>query len=93
MELNVPIALSDKFVEQVAAVVTKQVEVRMGLLTRTIELSPYPNKSEIKKVLEIGDTKLNGWIKQGLKIQPWSEKDIRIERGELQRFLKETFEV
>ncbi|EMC2389032.1 hypothetical protein VB886_001620, partial [Enterococcus faecalis] len=51
------------------------------------------NKSQVRKILEIGDEKLNNWISKGLKIQQWSNQDIRIERSELQRFLKETFEI
>ncbi|HDT8053751.1 TPA: hypothetical protein RD666_002775, partial [Enterococcus faecalis] len=62
-------------------------------LSKTIELPPYPNKSQVRKILEIGDEKLNNWISKGLKIQQWSNQDIRIERSELQRFLKETFEI
>lgn len=92
-QINVPIQLPDNFADQVAAVVIQQIEKRLDFLLKTTELGPYPNKTEIKKVLGIGDDKLSGWIANGLKIQPWSEKDIRVERGELQRFLKENFEI
>ena len=66
---------------------------RLNLLTKVIELPPYPNKTQVRKILEIGDEKLSSWISRGLKVQHWSGQDIRIERSELQRFLKETFEI
>lgn len=93
MEIKVPIQLSTEFADEIAAIVIKHVEYRLSVLSKSIELPPYPNKSEVKRLLSIGDDKLSRWISLGLKVQIWSEKDIRIERSELQRFLKENFEV
>ncbi|OJG60399.1 hypothetical protein RV08_GL000580 [Enterococcus mundtii] len=61
-------------------------------MNKSSELPPYPNKTQVKQVLGIGDRKLDSWIANGLRIQIWSKQDIRIDRNELQRFLKENFE-
>lgn len=94
MQINIPDEVVQKeLAENITAIVLKQIDERLKLLTKTVELPPYPNKSQVKKILEIGDGKLSSWLSKGLKIQPWSTQDIRIERSELQRFLKETFEI
>ena len=95
MELNVPIQIPENFADQVASIVAKQIEIRLDLLTRTIELPLYANRSEVKKILRIGDARLNDWIALGLKVQYWGDglQDVRYERSEIQRFLKGKFEV
>ncbi|WP_338376628.1 hypothetical protein [Enterococcus faecium] len=77
---------------QITNAVLNSLDERLHLMNKSVELPPYPNKSEVKKVLGIGDDKLTHWISLGLKTQQWSKLDIRIERSELQRFLKENFE-
>lgn len=91
--LNVPIELPVEFVNQVSAALIKHFEKRLKYLERSYDLPPYPNKSEVREILKIGDDKLNRWILDGLKIQQWSKQDIRIERSELQQFLRENFEI
>ncbi|EMW5616431.1 hypothetical protein ACM664_02865 [Enterococcus faecalis] len=94
MQLNIPDeVIQNELADNITCIVLKEIEKRLNLLTNTIELPPYPNKSQVKKILEIGDEKLSSWISKGLKVQQWSGQDIRIERSELQRFLKETFEI
>ncbi|MFG5450761.1 hypothetical protein ACFJZD_14740 [Enterococcus faecalis] len=94
MQLNIPDeVIQNELADNITCIVLKEIEKRLNLLTNTIELPPYPNKSQVKKILEIGDEKLSSWISKGLKVQQWSGHDIRIERSELQRFLKETFEI
>ncbi|NRC76805.1 hypothetical protein HR108_03460 [Enterococcus faecalis] len=94
MQLNIPDEMvQSELANNITFIVLKEIENRLNLLTKTIELPPYPNKTEVRKILENGDGKLSSWISQGLKVQHWSGQDIRIERSELQRFLKETFEI
>lgn len=94
MQLNIPDeVIQDELANNITFVVLKEVEKRLNLFTKVIELPPYPNKTQVRKILEIGDEKLSSWISRGLKVQHWSGQDIRIERSELQRFLKETFEI
>lgn len=94
MQLNIPDEMvQSELANNITFIVLKEIENRLNLLTKTIELPPYPNKTQVRKILEIGDGKLSSWISQGLKVQHWSGQDIRIERSEVQRFLKETFEI
>ena len=55
-------------------------------------LDALDERLKVMNILGIGDDKLTHWINLGLKTQQWSKLDIRIERSELQRFLKENFE-
>lgn len=94
MELHIPDELMQKQIAfAIVTIATAEIEKRMKLITKISELPPYPNKTQVRKILEIGDEKLSSWISRGLKVQHWSGQDIRIERSELQRFLKETFEI
>lgn len=93
MQINVPDNLIvTELTNQIINTVLRSLDERLKLLNQSMELPPYPNKSEVKKILAIGDDKLSNWIALGLKTQQWSRLDIRIERDELQRFLKENFE-
>lgn len=90
----IPVEVSaDSFMEQLLSVATKEFEKRMKLSTEAYELSPYPTQNEIKEKLHIGADKLAEWYAMGLKKQIWSGRQIRVEREELQRFLRENFEV
>jgi hypothetical protein len=94
MELHIPNELlQEQIAFTIVTIATTEIEKRMKLLTQTMELPPYGNKETIKRILGIGDKKLNKWISMGLKIQVWSPQDIRIERESLQQFLSENFEV
>ncbi|MGY3748103.1 hypothetical protein ACWN8P_12665 [Vagococcus salmoninarum] len=89
MQITIPDNVIEKeLAEKLVFIVLKEVDSRLKLLNQTVELPPYPNKSQVKEVLGIGDDKLSDWLARGLKCQIWSKQDIRIERGELQEFLK-----
>ncbi len=88
MNIQIPEELiSSQLSEQIVTIVLKEIDKRLELLTRTIELPPYPNRREVKDVLRIGDERLDGWISEGLQIQVWG-KDHRIEREVLKEFLR-----
>ncbi|HAQ7574105.1 hypothetical protein ACFDCH_09770 [Enterococcus lactis] len=93
MQITIPDNLVvSELTTQITNAVLNSLDERLRLMNKSVELPPYPNKSEVKKILGIGDDKLTHWINLGLKTQQWSKLDIRIERSELQRFLKENFE-
>ena len=93
MQITIPDNLVvSELTAQITNAVLNSLDERLRLMNKLVELPPYPNKSEVKKVLGIGDDKLKHWINLVLKTQQWSKLDIRIERSELQRFLKENFE-
>lgn len=94
MQLTIPDeAIGSQFVDQIVSVVLNYVEKRLKFLNKVQDLPEYPRKGEVKSKLGIGAEKLDEWISMGLKVQQWSTNDIRIERQELQRFLKENFEI
>lgn len=94
MQLNIPDELiQNELLEQIVSIALKEFEKRLEMDTCLTELPPYPNKSQVKEVLKIGDEKLSKWIGNGLKTQEWSSHDVRIERSELQKFLRENFEI
>ncbi|AUB51998.1 hypothetical protein EM4838_02955 [Enterococcus mundtii] len=93
MQINIPDqVIIPELVNQIVSSVLNSLESKISLLNKSSELPPYPNKTQVKQVLGIGDRKLDSWIANGLRIQIWSKQDIRIDRNELQRFLKENFE-
>ncbi|MHC5226922.1 hypothetical protein ACYSNW_01445 [Enterococcus sp. LJL99] len=94
MQLTIPDeVIHTELVNQLVSTVISEVEKRLKLVNKSMELGPYPNKSEIRSILGIGNDKLNDWEAKGLKFQHWSKQDIRVDREELQRFLKNTFEI
>lgn len=84
MQLSIP---DEIIVEQLTAkivdVVLERIEERLKLLNKATELPPYPNKSEVKSILGIGDDKLNEWISDGLPVILWSKKEIKIDREDI----------
>lgn len=93
MNIQIPEELiSSQLSEQIITIVLKEIDKRLELLTRTIELPPYPNKSQVKSILKIGDEKLDSWIVEGLPVQIWG-KEHRIERECLKEFLRSTKQV
>lgn len=94
MILEIPEELiKDQLANQIVSIVLREVDKRLDMISKVNDLPPYPNKSQVKKVLVIGNDKLETWISEGLKVQIWSNKDHRIERDELKRFLSENKEI
>lgn len=89
MKFEVPDELiAEQLSDQIISIVVKEIDKRLSLITKTNELPPYPNKSQVKRILVIGTDKLESWISEGLEVQIWSNKDHRIEREALQEFLR-----
>ncbi len=55
MELHIPDELMQKQIALSIVTIATEIEKRMKLLTKTLELPPYGNKETIKQVLGIGD--------------------------------------
>lgn len=71
---------------------TKQVEY-MNMLVKVGDLKPYEQQEDLKKKLGISQRTLNKWVSMGLEKQIWSSRNIRYEREELRKFLKNNFSV
>lgn len=71
---------------------TKQTEY-MEMLVKVEDLKPYERQEDLKKKLGISQETLNKWVAMGLEKQIWSDRNIRYEREELRKFLKNNFAV
>ncbi|EOH66051.1 MULTISPECIES: hypothetical protein [Enterococcus] len=84
MQLTVPDEVIEKqIIPQFVQIAVLEFEKRMKLLTKTMELPPYPNKSEVKNILGMGDDMLKEWIADGLPVIPWSKKEDRFDRDDI----------
>ncbi len=88
MELHIPDELIQKQIAfAIVTIATAEIEKRMKLLTKTLELPPYPNKSEVKTILGMGDELLKEWIAEGLPVIPWSKKEDRFDREDIKNHI------
>ncbi|MBO1298958.1 MULTISPECIES: hypothetical protein [Enterococcus] len=84
MQLTIPDEVIEKqIIPQFVQIAVLEFEKRMKLLTKTTELPPYPNKSEVKNILGMGDDMLKEWIADGLPVIPWSKKEDRFDRDDI----------
>ncbi|BBM14670.1 hypothetical protein ABVF54_15090 [Enterococcus mundtii] len=84
MQLTIPDEVIEKqIMPQFVQIAVLEFEKRMKLLTKTMELPPYPNKSEVKIILGMGDDMLKEWIADGLPVIPWSKKEDRFDRDDI----------
>lgn len=84
MQLTIPDEVIEKqIMPQFVQIAVLEFEKRMKLLTKTMELPPYPNKSEVKNILGMGDDMLKEWIANGLPVIPWSKKEDRFDRDDI----------
>lgn len=84
MQLTIPDEVIEKqIIPQFVQIAVLEFEKRMKLLTKTMELPPYPNKSEVKNILGMGDDMLKEWIADGLPVIPWSKKEDRFDRDDI----------
>lgn len=88
MQLNIPDEIiQTELAKNITSLVLVEIEKRLKLLTKAVELPPYPNKSEVKSILGIGDDRLKEWISNGLPIVPWSGKEDRIDRDDIREYI------
>lgn len=81
------LVLSDEtiehIIEQVSQNVMNQFEERLNLVSRILDLPVTPNKSEIRKILRIGDSQLKFLMANGAAPMVWGGNTVRIERADL----------
>lgn len=88
MQLNIPDEIiQTELAKNITSLVLVEVEKRLKLLTKTVELPPYPSKREVKSILGIGDEMLKEWISNGLAVIPWSKKEDRIDRDDIREYI------
>lgn len=84
--INTPLEIPDSFIEQLSAVIIQQVKKDMDLQAKSNELPPYPTRTQIRKILEIGDDRISKWIAEGLPQIPFG-KETRFDRDDIKQFL------
>ncbi|MGH2242674.1 hypothetical protein ACQ1ZO_16485, partial [Enterococcus faecalis] len=66
MQLHIPDEIvQNELANNFTFIVLKEIENGLNLFTKTIELPPYANKSQVRNMLEIGDGKLYNSISKG----------------------------
>lgn len=88
MEVMLPIQLPDSFKDELKEDIKN---LALNVFSQTAQgledLPPYAKKAEVKKILHIGEDKLNQWFKEGLRLVKFSSNDYRIDKEELKTFL------
>lgn len=98
MILEIPDEIITKqLAKEVISITLNEIEKRMSLMTKTLELPPYATQNELMEILGVGNKKIKYWIDSGLTYQDWSRADseltqFRFEREKVQEFLR-TLEV
>lgn len=84
MQLSIPDELIvEQLADQVINLILSRLDERLKLLNKAEELPAYPNKSEVKSILGMGDEMLKDWIADGLPVIPWSKKEDRFDRDDI----------
>lgn len=86
MKVEVPVEFDDVLVELIIEKILQMLQESQDRDHESNELPPYPNRKQIKRVLRIGDKRLNDWIAKGLKVIPFG-KEMRFDREDVQEFL------
>ncbi|MBO1142360.1 helix-turn-helix domain-containing protein [Enterococcus avium] len=88
MTVQIPIELDKEFIESVVQLVLENLNELPTETEPVNELPPYPTRKQVKKILHIGDHRLNHWIAHGLKVIPFG-KETRFDREDIKNFLNQ----
>ncbi|EGO5828681.1 DNA-binding protein [Enterococcus faecalis] len=88
MKIEIPIEFDDVLIEIVTQNVIQALQESKKVDFKIEELPQYPNRKQVKRILKIGDGRLNQWIAIGLKVIPFG-KEIRFDREDIQKFLNQ----
>lgn len=86
MTIKIPIELDNELIEIIAQLVLDTLDEQLPKPEPINVLPPYPTRKQVKKVLRIGDERLNQWITSGLKVIPFG-KETRFDREDIRAFL------
>lgn len=86
MTVKVPIEFGNELIETIAQLVLDTLDEQQKNTKPINDLPPYPTKKQVKKVLRIGDERLNSWIANGLKVIPFG-KETRFDCEDIRAFL------
>lgn len=94
LKISNEIFLTEEFLNQIADLVTplvvNRIKDQLEIWNKVIDLPPCPNKSEIKRILEIGDASLDTLIANGATPMTWGSNTVRIQRSDLLKAFENT---
>lgn len=88
MTVNVPIELDQEFIDSIVLHVLENLNEQQQEVETINDLPPYPTRKQVKKILHIGDQRLNYWIANGLEVIPFG-KETRFDREDIKEFLNQ----
>lgn len=91
ISINAPLMIPDEWVDELTAAITKQVANRIEKLIKVSDLSEYPTRSEIRKVLHVGEDRISEWEAGGLRpVRGFGDKTVRYDRDDIKEYLNST---
>lgn len=87
MQLQAPVEIPDKFIDELALAITEKVMAKVDKAVKLNDLPPYPTKVQLRKILRIGDDKIKLWIAEGLPVINFGKKETRFDRDDIKAFL------
>ncbi|WP_367377823.1 DNA-binding protein [Enterococcus gilvus] len=88
MTIKIPIELDNELIKIIAQLVLDTLDEKLPKPEPINVLPPYPTRKQVKKILRIGDERLNQWITSGLKVIPFG-KETRFDREDIRAFLSQ----
>lgn len=88
MTVKIPIEFDDELIEVIVQLVLNTLNEQPQNPEPINDLPPYPTRKQVKKLLRIGDERLNQWITNGLKVIPFG-KETRFDREDIRVFLSQ----
>lgn len=90
MQVEVPIQLpsqlEDEIRKTIASVIIEGAEQATNLY---YDLPPYPNKTQLRKALGVGNDKVKQWVAEGLRVTRFSDSDQRFDREDVRKFFND----
>ena len=84
--INLPPNLEDEIKNKIASVIVEGAEQATNLY---YDLTPYPNKTQLRKALGVGNDKIEMWIAEGLRMTRFSDGDHRFDREDIRKFFND----
>lgn len=87
MTVKIPIELGSELIDAIVQLVLDSLDDEQLKRSEPVnDLPPYPTRKQVKKILRIGDERLNHWIANGLNVIPFG-KETRFDREDIRAFL------
>lgn len=84
--IQLPSQLEDEIRKTIASVIIDGAKQATNLY---YDLPPYPNKSELRKALKVGNEKIETWIAEGLRMTRFADNEYRFDREDIRKFFDE----